>query len=57
MEVTAVAIAAMVCGSSLLGFRWWLDSRKTPSGIPSELLERIQQLEAWRTRSELGKMR
>lgn len=55
--MTAVAIAAMVCGSSLLGFRWWLDSRKAPSGVPPELLERIQQLEAWRTRSELGKMR
>lgn len=63
MGVTAVAVAMVLavvpCATLLVAFRWWLDARPKPQpqSPASDVLERVVQLEAWRTRQEMGKLR
>jgi hypothetical protein len=54
--VMPALVVLLPCVTFLVAFRWWLDARPRP-GAPSDLLERVQQLEAWRTRNEMGKLR
>lgn len=58
--MTAVAVAlwasvATCVAGALLAFRWWLERR--PSSPAVGLAERIEQLEAWRMKSELQRLR
>lgn len=54
--MTAAVVVALPCVTFLVAFRWWLEAKPKP-GPAGDLLERVQQLEAWRTRQELGKLR
>lgn len=53
--MTAALVVLLPCVTFLVSFRWWLDARPKP-GEPSDLLARLQKLEAWRQAAELGKL-
>lgn len=55
--MTAALVVLLPCVTFLVAFRWWLDARPKPGAVPTDLMERLQQLEAWRTRNEMGKLR
>lgn len=54
--MTAAIVTLLPCATFLVAFRWWLDARPKESAT-GDVTERLAQLEAWRTRQELGKLR
>jgi hypothetical protein len=57
--VTLACVAlgvGMPCAAGLVAFRWWLESRRAPTP-DAELRARVESLEGWRSRAEMGRLR
>lgn len=54
--MVTLACVATVCTSGLVALRWVLESRRVPPP-DVELRQRLEALEAWKSRAEMGKLR
>lgn len=54
--MVTLACVVTVCVTALVALRWVLDARRAPQP-DVELRQRLDALEAWKSRVEMGKLR
>ena len=57
VTLACVAVAVgLPCASALVALRWWLEARRAPAP-DADVRARLESLEGWRSRAEMGRLR